>query len=60
MLSSRPADCASLRDWANQRLAAPQRVVAVELREDLPRNALGKVLKRLLREPYWAGSPASG
>jgi acyl-CoA synthetase (AMP-forming)/AMP-acid ligase II len=23
--------------------------------EALPRNPTGKVLKRLLREPYWAG-----
>ena len=52
-------DLAGLRDWANQRLAAPQRLHAVELREDFPRNALGKVLKRILREPYWAGRGTS-
>jgi acyl-CoA synthetase (AMP-forming)/AMP-acid ligase II len=27
----------------------------VEFREQLPRNAAGKVLKRTLREPYWDG-----
>jgi acyl-CoA synthetase (AMP-forming)/AMP-acid ligase II len=42
-----------LRDWANQRLAKHQRLGALEWRDDFPRNALGKVLKRLLREPYW-------
>jgi acyl-CoA synthetase (AMP-forming)/AMP-acid ligase II len=43
-----------LRAWANARLAKHQRVNAVELRsEDFPRNALGKVLKRELRLPYW-------
>ena len=47
-------DCEALRDWANERLAKTQRLVAVELREDFPRNALGKVLKRILRDPYWA------
>jgi acyl-CoA synthetase (AMP-forming)/AMP-acid ligase II len=46
----------AVRDWANQRLARHQRLAAFEWRDDLPRNALGKVLKRLLREPYWAAA----
>ena len=40
--------------WANERLARHQRLAGVEFRDEFPRNALGKVLKRLLREPYWA------
>lgn len=44
----------AIRAWANERLARHQRLAAVELREEFPRNALGKVLKRLLRVPYWA------
>lgn len=47
------ADVTVIRDWANGRLAKYQRLHAVELREEFPRNALGKVLKRLLRDPYW-------
>ena len=44
----------AIREWANERLAKHQRVAAVEFRDEFPRNALGKVLKRVLREPYWA------
>ncbi|MFN3231915.1 MAG: class I adenylate-forming enzyme family protein [Alphaproteobacteria bacterium] len=47
------ADTDAIRNWTNERVAKPQRLAAVELREDFPRNALGKVLKRELREAYW-------
>lgn len=47
------ATAENLRDWANQRLSKHQRVFAVEFRGEFPRNALGKVLKRELRTPYW-------
>lgn len=47
------ADPEAIKTWANERLAKPQRLKAVELREDFPRNALGKVMKRVLRQPYW-------
>ena len=42
-----------LRQWVNAQLASYQRVAALEFREMLPRNQLGKLLKRELREPYW-------
>jgi acyl-CoA synthetase (AMP-forming)/AMP-acid ligase II len=42
-----------LRDWANQRLAKHQRIAQVEFCDQLPRNALGKVIKKQLRERYW-------
>jgi long-chain acyl-CoA synthetase len=46
---------AELCEWTNAQLAAYQRVAAVEFRETLPRNQLGKLLKRDLREAYWNG-----
>jgi long-chain acyl-CoA synthetase len=45
-----------LCEWINQRVDAKhQRVHAVVIMEDFPRSTAGKTLKRLLREPYWAG-----
>ncbi len=42
--------------WANARLAKAARLAGLELREELPRSAdMEKVLKRVLREPFWAG-----
>ena len=45
-----------LLEWVNPKLAKYQRIFRVEFCDDFPRNALGKVLKRELREPYWEGS----
>ena len=47
-----------VRDWANSRLSKTQRIVAVEFRDSLPRSTIGKIMKRELREPYWAGRSA--
>jgi acyl-CoA synthetase (AMP-forming)/AMP-acid ligase II len=45
-----------LRDWINERVEAGfQKVCAVELMDEFPRNAAGKILKRDMRERYWAG-----
>lgn len=41
-----------LKDWANDRLAAYQRLTAIEFRLSLPKNDLGKILKTELRKPY--------
>jgi long-chain acyl-CoA synthetase len=42
----------ALRAWANARLGKVQRLAAVELVEALPRSAVGKVLKRELRQGW--------
>ena len=47
-----------VKDWANGQLSKTQRLVDVEFRESLPRNTIGKIMKRELRDPYWAGRNA--
>ncbi|MGH3495920.1 MAG: long-chain-fatty-acid--CoA ligase [Nocardioidaceae bacterium] len=45
---------AELLEFAHDRLAGFKRPRSVDFVADLPRNATGKLLKRVLREPYWA------
>ncbi|HSN20777.1 MAG TPA: class I adenylate-forming enzyme family protein, partial [Usitatibacter sp.] len=47
-------EAGELLDWCNARLGKVQRLSAVERIESLPRSAIGKVLKRELREAYAA------
>ena len=49
---SRGADADTLRDWANARLGKTQRLASVVLVDALPRSAIGKLLKRELRDGY--------
>ncbi len=49
------ADEASIIDFARTRIAAFKAPKSVDFVDMLPRNPTGKVLKRTLREPYWAG-----
>jgi long-chain acyl-CoA synthetase len=51
-------DEAAIKEWANGQLSKTQRLVAVEFRQSLPRSTIGKIMKRELREPYWAGRSA--
>ena len=41
-----------LKTWLNAKVAKFQRVSGLIVVEDFPRNALGKVLKKELREAY--------
>jgi acyl-CoA synthetase (AMP-forming)/AMP-acid ligase II len=59
-----PAPGAELRAadviaFCRARLAHYQCPTSVDFVEELPRNATGKVLKRALREPYWADAERS-
>jgi acyl-CoA synthetase (AMP-forming)/AMP-acid ligase II len=42
-----------LVSWAKERVAGFKRPRSVDFVEELPRNPTGKLLKRVLREPYW-------
>ena len=48
------ADPEHLRQWANERLGKVQRLAAVVPVDELPRSAIGKILKRELRD-QWQG-----
>jgi acyl-CoA synthetase (AMP-forming)/AMP-acid ligase II len=43
-----------LIDWSRERLAGFKRPRSVDFVDSIPRNPTGKILKRGLREPYWA------
>jgi long-chain acyl-CoA synthetase len=45
----------ALLDWARDRVAGFKRPRSVDFVDELPRNPSGKLLKRVLREPYWQG-----
>jgi acyl-CoA synthetase (AMP-forming)/AMP-acid ligase II len=44
-----------LTEFCRTRLADYKAPRAVSFHEDFPRDSAGKLVKRLLREPYWAG-----
>jgi len=43
-----------IKQWINERLGKTQRLSAVRVASELPRSAIGKVLKRELRDQYSA------
>jgi acyl-CoA synthetase (AMP-forming)/AMP-acid ligase II len=49
------ADPNELVDWCRDQLAAFKCPKTVDVVAELPRNPTGKILKRLLRHPYWEG-----
>jgi acyl-CoA synthetase (AMP-forming)/AMP-acid ligase II len=46
-----------IRQWANERVGKTQRLSALQIMTTLPRNAIGKVLKRELRDQYQQKGP---
>ena len=52
-------DAESIRAWARRTIAGYKVPKTVDFIDALPRNSSGKVLRRTLREPYWAGQDRS-
>ena len=48
-----------LREWINARVSKTQRLADLICVHELPRNALGKILKRELRERYLIEHPGA-
>lgn len=48
-------DPASVIAWARERIAGFKVPKSVDVIPELPRNPTGKILRRSLRAPYWAG-----
>lgn len=46
---------AELISWCRDRLAHYKCPTSVDFVDELPKNATGKILRRVVREPYWAG-----
>ena len=54
--SRAPTLAETLQAWCRERLAGYKCPRSVDFREQLPRREDGKLLKRLLRDEYWAGT----
>ena len=48
-------DAAEIIAWVHERLAHYKCPKTVDFVPSLPRNPTGKLLRRLLRQPYWEG-----
>lgn len=53
LTSGQSVSAEELMDFCGESLAGYKRPRSVDFVSELPRNANGKVLKRVLREPYW-------
>jgi acyl-CoA synthetase (AMP-forming)/AMP-acid ligase II len=49
-------DAEGLRAWANEQLGKTQRIAFLQLVDELPRSAIGKILKRELRDRFVAAA----
>ena len=52
-------DPEAIRDWVDARVGKTQRLAGLQVVDELPRSAIGKVLKRELRDRYLAAHEAT-
>jgi long-chain acyl-CoA synthetase len=55
LVAGATADAAAVRDFLRERIADFKVPRVVTFHDELPREDTGKIFKRRLREPYWAG-----
>ena len=55
LVDGQQADAAELREFCKQHIAGYKCPASVEFRDSLPLSGAGKLLKHVLREPYWDG-----
>nr|WP_198148497.1 long-chain-fatty-acid--CoA ligase [Sphingomonas sp. Y57] len=55
LAAGRQADEAEIIGWVRSRIAAFKAPKSVDFATSLPRSASGKLLRKDVREPYWAG-----
>jgi fatty-acyl-CoA synthase len=53
--SGEEAKASDLIEYCRERIAHYKAPKSIDFADSLPRNASGKLLKRVLRAPYWAG-----
>jgi acyl-CoA synthetase (AMP-forming)/AMP-acid ligase II len=56
----RPLSAADVMAFSREHLAGYKTPRSVDFTDELPRTGSGKVLKRVLRAPYWAGQGSQG
>lgn len=52
VIKGKEADPEEILAWANERLGKAQRISGLEIREELPRSPIGKVLKKVLKAEF--------
>lgn len=53
--NGKPITSESILEYCAEKLAGYKRPRSVEFLDEFPRTATGKILKRILRKPYWEG-----